>query len=543
MPLDALRSEPEETVASESGAPEYDHGRTSQLLRALQSAEREIPPEGGRITVHAAVSRFAVLYERIRNAVEYREDHLLRKGAIHRILNRQLLLETDPFIIANNLVRELIGARYLPNGTLPESLIDDVALRVRKYQAVVRTRAGGDRHARWLLGVISAELEELLTDPAREKALVTFLYERLNDRISVRGTTLEENERRLQVYVACYRSLVKADEAAVGYKLLRAYLPEWMKPEEWLEHPRPVAERLVAVERRVRDRLRHPLSQRFLRTVKPWAVALSMLTEAVLEEGGSADALDDASQTHMAVDRVAERREREVRGKLRRGTIRAMIYLFLTKMLFAIVLELPLEWWWYGEISVMALGINLLFPPILMFLIGALIRPPGTDNRRRILQAVDELLRHEGPPAQEIRIPRKRRGMTLFLMRGLYAMTFVLTFGGVGFLLSRIGFTWVATVIFFFFLCVVSFFGYRLRLGAREIVVVKPVERLSSSVIDFFALPILRAGQWLSQTVSRLNVFVFLFDFLVEAPFKLFLNVLEDWLGFMKEKKEALTDE
>jgi len=62
-------------------------------------------------------------------------------------------------------------------------------------------------------------------------------------------------------------------------------------------------------------------------------------------------------------------------------------------------------------------------------------------------------------------------------------------------------------------------------------------------LLDFFTLPILRVGQRLSQAVSQLNIFIFLFDFLFEAPFKLFLNVLEDWLGFMREKKEALTDD
>src|SRR3990167_9407849 len=193
MPLNALsKGEDHETPK----VAQYDRGKVQQLIRALTPPKAELPPEGSRITVHAAVSRFSVLYERIRNAVEYREDHLLRKGAIQRILKRQLVLEGDPHVIASHLIRELIGACYLPNGTLPESLVDDAAVCVRKYQAMARQRIGGDRHLHWLLGVVSAELEELLTDPAREKALVSFLYERLVDRITVRGVELEPTERR-----------------------------------------------------------------------------------------------------------------------------------------------------------------------------------------------------------------------------------------------------------------------------------------------------------------------------------------------------------
>ena len=52
-------------------------------------------------------------------------------------------------------------------------------------------------------------------------------------------------------------------------------------------------------------------------------------------------------------------------------------------------------------------------------------------------------------------------------------------------------------------------------------------------------LPILRAGQWLSRQMGRFNILQF-FDFLFEAPFKMFLSVLEEWFAYLREKKEAL---
>jgi hypothetical protein len=540
MPLEEFSKGAEKEGAK--GA-QYDRNKISQLMRALTPPVVVLPPEGARITVHAAVSRFSVLYEQIRNAVEYKEDHLLRKGAILRILKRQVVLETDPVIIATNLVRELIGARYLPNATLPDSLIEDATQLIRKYHAVVRSRVGGDRLHDWVLGVISAEMEEVLVDASREKALVTFLYEQLVKHITVRGAQIEDTERRLQIYMACYRSLVKADEDTVSYKLLRAYLPEWTKAEEWIDDPRAVAERLVAIQQKVVQRQRHPLSMRFLRAVKPWAVSMSLLVEACLDEKERSELLSSRADVHVAIQRVTERREREARAKLRRGTVRAMIYLLLTKMIFAFVLELPIEWVWYHEISYTALAINLGFPPVLMFFVGSLIRPPGQENRKRIIQGVDELLGATGIPDMELKVPKQRRGLSAFMLRLIYGITFIITFGLIGLGLNAMNFTWVATLVFYFFLCVVSFFAYRLRQTAREIVVIKPKEHLSSSIVDFFSIPILRAGHWLSVTISRINIFVFFFDFLFEAPFKIFLNVLEEWLSFMKEKKEELSQE
>lgn len=540
MPLQELSPHGEE---ESKHVVEYDQRKTGQVLHAVKPPPVALPPEEARITVHAAVSRISVIYEKLRNAVEYREEHLLRKGAIVRILRRQLLLEADPYVIAHNLIRELIAARYLPNETLPETKVDDGALIVKKYQAIARTNIGDEKHFKWLLGVVATELEETLDDHRREKAVVTYLYEQLSDRIHVRGIELDDMERRLQIYVACYRMLVKADDEAVSYKFLRAYLQEWNKPEAWLDAPEAVAERLVYVHERIQERLKHPITTRFQRAVKPWAVSLWMLASALDEEKEGAYMLSSREETHAAVARVVEKKEKEARAKLRRGTIRAMMYLFITKMVIAFILEVPIEYYLYARVDTFPLAVNVLFPVVLMFFVGILIRRPGSANRMRILQGVDELLAPQGVPAQEIRSPRKRRGLSLWFFRVLYLFMFVASFGIIGSVLDTIGFTIVAIIMFFFFLSLVSFFGYRLRQTAREIIVVKQKERLSTAIMDFFALPILRAGQWLSISISRLNVFAFIFDVLFEAPLKLFLGVLEESLSFIREKKEELTDE
>ncbi|MEO5927286.1 MAG: hypothetical protein ABIO72_01155 [Patescibacteria group bacterium] len=512
-----------------------------QILAALRVPPAVIGPEGSRITVNETVGKFSFLYERIRNSVEYKDEHLIRKSAITRILKRQLILESNPVVIANHLVRELIAARYLPNATMPESIVDDVAVRVRKFMAVSKINAGGERHATWLMGIISVEIEEQLVDATQEKALVTFLYERLADRIRVRGATVDDTERRLQVYVACYRSLVKADDDMLGFKLLRAYLPEWLRADEWIANPRPIAERLVAVQLRVRGRLRHPLAQRFLRVVKPWAVSLALLKDVLVEAKDEAGKVLDTPELLQArLTQKAEERYAAAKAKLGRGTVRAMIYLLITKMLIALVVEVPIERWWYGEVGILSLVINLLFPPFTMLFVGILIKVPGKDNTDRLKAGVMELLSGNLIVEREIRVPAVRKGMTGFLFGLVYAATFLLSFGLVAILLDALNFTWVSSIMFMFFLCVVSFFGFRLRQTAREVVVVEGKQSLFSVFADFLSLPILRAGQWLSISVSRLNVFLFIFDFIFEAPFKLFLTVLEEWFAFMKEKKDEL---
>lgn len=520
----------------------YSDGKLAEISAALTPPPSVEALEGTRITVHAAVSRFAVLYEKIRNAVDYRDDHLLCKAAIVRILKRQLGLEHAAGAVALQLVRELIAARYLPNATLPESLVVEAAMVVRKYQALKKTRLIAERHLRWLLGIVAAELEELLCDHTREKALVNFLFEQLGDRITIRDVAMDEATRRLQVYIACHRSLFKADDEMLGYKLVRVYHEAWMRPAEWIEtSAREMALQMVGVEQNVQAQLHDSRAQKFLAAVKPWGISLNILREALTEDDGKGmGLLQKPEELKKAAARIAERRYKESRGKLRRGTVRAIIYLFITKVLLALAIEIPFEKILFNAVDRMTLAINILFPPILMLIVGSLIRVPKRDNTERIERGVEELLSVEGPKGREIRLPASRGFFGNFFFRVGYALMFFVTFGLVFFFLGMLKFTWVSACIFLFFLCIVSFFAFRLRLAAREFVVVERPDRFSTVMIDFFTLPILRAGQWLSETVSRINIFIFFFDFIIETPFKLFLNILEDVFAFMKEKKEEL---
>lgn len=519
---------------------QLSEAKLAELIAILRPQPPEDVPEGSRLTVHGAVSRFAFLYEKIRNAVDYQDDHLLRKSAILRILKRQLVLEADADQIATHLVRELIAARYLPNGTLNESIVTQAADIIRKLKAVLSHRSDA-HHQRWLMGIVAAELEETFGGHVQEQALVHFLYEPLGDRITLRQTEMDDTERRLQVYIACYRALFKVDDELLGYKLVRAYYSAWMHPETWIEHREEMALQMIGVEMRVRAQLRHRLGQKFLSAVKPWAISLSLLRKVLQEHPKDAEQLlRQPAELENAIQQMAGRLYKESHAKLHRGIVRAMIYLFITKILIAFAIEVPLETILYAHLNYIPLIINVLLPPTIMFFVGSLIRVPGKDNTARIVRGAEELLSPEGPRGREIRIPKTHSAFGKFLFSVFYAFTFLLTFGLVYDILNKLHFTWISSIIFIFFLTVVSFFAFRLRQVVRECVVVERVDSFTQAVMDFFSLPILRVGQALSQSISRLNIFIFFFDFIIEAPFKLFLNVLEEWFSFMKEKKDEL---
>ena len=112
--------------------------RLFQVIYSEQNKVEERDDETPKIKVSALISRLAFFYEKVRNAVDYDEEHLLRKNAIARILRRQVMIEgvvkeSDSRRIAEHLLVELIRASYLANGKVPELKITEVTKLLEKY--------------------------------------------------------------------------------------------------------------------------------------------------------------------------------------------------------------------------------------------------------------------------------------------------------------------------------------------------------------------------------------------------------------------------
>ncbi len=116
--------EPKIDVSSTEGPRTTED--TIVLSRLAHSLIREfarikakpLPDDVSKISVSQTVSFFALAYEKIRNAVEYRDASLIRRAAIQRIIVRRLGMNPSGRGEAENVIRELLWARYFPNESL-----------------------------------------------------------------------------------------------------------------------------------------------------------------------------------------------------------------------------------------------------------------------------------------------------------------------------------------------------------------------------------------------------------------------------------------
>jgi len=84
------------------------------------------------LEVGTITSKAAQYYEKARYVVDYKEEHLLRRAAIERILRRRLTIEITPEKNSHSFLMELIQAGYLPNRELPERVTTYVQVVIDK---------------------------------------------------------------------------------------------------------------------------------------------------------------------------------------------------------------------------------------------------------------------------------------------------------------------------------------------------------------------------------------------------------------------------
>jgi hypothetical protein len=251
----------------------------------------------------------------------------------------------------------------------------------------------------------------------------------------------------------------------------------------------------------------------------------------------------DREAFDAAVTDLINRKQKANADRLWRRGVRALIYVFLTKIVVGLLLELPYDLFIIGHINYLPLGVNLLFPPVLLFLILVSLDKPGIANTKMLEKAMLEIVYADEPPkvfngVKKIRV-RSKQGIGFWIYTAFYIFLWLVSFGAIaGFLTKTLHFNLASTALFLFFISVISFFGVSLRQNAKELVIISGKEKLGNAIFNALTLPILTLGRYISENVNRINIFLFLFDVLIEAPFQFIMEALESWLDFLKEKKE-----
>ncbi len=520
------------------------------LLSTVVHMRREVEEqekEEDVIQVSETVSAAASVYETVRNALEYDEEHLLRRNAIRRILKRRMA-DIPSKELATKLLRELIWARYLPNGKVPSVMIQKVSEILEKYKLLFVTlepeSRDGQRAYEWLLDVLSVEIEYSLGPPCIDEALASFAYQELKKRVEWQTQTLVGQDRDLQLYIGIHRTVLKSNQATLRYRILTLYYHTWRKAVAGDPVTKEIAMNLIKVIDSVERQIQHPAQDEMFRFVRRHAVVFHVLSDIVRDNPEAfAAALHsgDITSIDTAVTKAAEARYSAFRTRLGRTVVRAALFLLLTKSILAVLVELPYEFFVLRTADYLPLAVNIFFPPLLLMLISLSVRIPKKQNTQRILEELHAIFGVGDEFA--LIFKRKRawgRGVLWWIFNTLYVFILALTVTLISVALSSIEFNALSIFFFVFFLSLVGYFGLRIRNTRRELVVIESSRGFLGTFADMLFLPIVRAGRWVALRAPRVNIFLFFFDFIIEAPFKAAIDIVESWLAFLREKQEEI---
>lgn len=508
----------------------------------------ELFSDKAKITVDQVVSHLAYIYEKLRNVIDFKEEKLLRKNALERVLKRRLGMGGTAENISLSLIKELIRAGYIENNTVPEIKIGEIRAIIDKYVRLANlvykkeSKLQQKEIFQWFFGMAAVEIDRLLVYQGIDDSLMAAMEEVVKKSVVLERIKMSEEDRSLQFFLAIRRTFVRSDEAMINYDLWMRSFPEWKEPtDELLEE---FAGNIDEIYDRFETEKNHPLAEKLKAVMKRYSVLFQILEDVIRDDpGAAAQVLRDPEAFEEKVRAACDERYSSTKNKLRRSAVRAILYIFITKMLLGIILEFPIDMYILRHTNITPIIINSLFHPIFMFIVILWIRAPGDANTDRIVNGL-KMVVYEGGNTKSpnrIRADARRGRLSLALFSVFYLALYFMSFGSIIYALDRwLDFSFVSIIIFLFFLSTITFFAIRLRQNAAELLIIKKRQGVTGFIVDIFAIPLVRVGYWFSKKLPKINVFIFIFDVILEAPFKAFIEIFEDWIGFLKEKKEEV---
>ena len=511
-------------------------GPIQELLKKVEAAEsaaNDRPSEEPILEVNKIIAKAATFYEKVRYLIDYREEHTIRRAAMERILKRRVFLEQQTHV-GMTLLQELADGQYLEKGEGTEEAARDIDRIVWKYLNLIESARANGSISRSLISFAATEIDARLSPHqyAVDEAAIEAFYQTMKGRVAVAG--ISEEEVNIQLYCAIWRSLVSADNERLSYALWILYMPEWNQPDF---NPQTIAGKLSSVVASIQAAVRNQLQWQLAPKLKNESIYFHIIRDVVQHNGAAAEQiLNSSSELEEYTKDFLEKKYERENKRIRSSGIRAVIYLFLTKMVVAILVEVPYEIFILGSIHYFPLSINVLFHPLLLFTLTRRVGALDDANTEAIIIGVKGVL-YEG----KVRTIRIRNAFTrlTFAFATVYLILVLLVFGALVGFLELLGFNPVSIVLFLFFLALVSYFAFRIRYQARRWKIVQSQGALAL-VASVLAVPIVRTGRWLSQTFSSINVFVIILDFIIETPFKRLLNFSNQFLIYLREKAEEM---
>jgi len=536
---------------------------TQKLIQQYQSWHQSFQLKEGVSTIHVdeVASKVASFYEKIRQIVDWKEECLMKRAAITRKLKMRFLnLELNGFSAENNiaepLILELIRGGHFPNDKIEETKIAKVQELINKYIFILKN-SPSERSPReklqfynWILEIAACEIEEILAPFRREKALINYMFELMKERIRIKeGTFLikdavKDEEKDIQIYIAVQQALFKLDRPIISYHLINYKYPQWKNPAE--EFLAEITRNIYNIWADIEKDLSHPLGKKIYAICERYDTPYLLLGDILSEENPTeaAEKISNPETLESLIKKNYQKRFSTLKKRLSRAAFYYTLSVLLTNSVSVVILEIPVANLIYGFFSrnpILTISVDILGPTFLMFLFAATIRLPSKTNLNFVIvETMKIVYQKEKVDTYEIKMPKKKGFITKFIITLFYLLGAFVSFGFIAWIFQLVKFPVTSIIINLIFIALIVFGGLIIRERSKELTVEEKPAGIFGFVFDILFLPVAGLGRWLSNKWKRYNAIAAFFNALIDMPFSIFVEFIENWRFFLKEKKEEI---
>jgi len=534
---------------------------TQKLISQYKIWYQSLQEKNKESTIHVdeVASKVAEFYEKIRTIVDWKEEHLMRRAAIIRKIKRRFLgWDFNKFPtkeeFAEPLVLELIRGGHFPNDKIPEKKITEVSEIINKYVFILRFTSKEKQLNRkklqfinWLFEIAACEIEEALEPFRKETALIEYMFELMRERIKVNKSVfsvgdLTEEEKNIQIYIAVQQALFKLDSPIISYNLLKYKYVEWKENNNHEKISR-LAKNIYKIWDEIEKYLSCPLGKKFYTICEKYDTPYLLLGDVLSQENPEelSKKLTSPEKLESLIKNAYYKRLKTLKKRLSRAALYSTISIFLTKILSLILLEIALFKITVGNFNPFVMVINILCPTLLMFLLVITIKSPSKKNVDLVvMETVKIVYKNKKIDTYEIKISKKRGLIMRLLIQLIYLIGATCVFGLIIYLGKLIKIPLISNIVNIIFFALIMATGLALRKRAQELTIEEKSTGFFGFLFDIFFLPVAATGQWLANKWKKYNAIAAFFNALIDMPFSIFVEFLEQWRNFLKEKKEEI---
>ena len=533
------------------------------------SVKEENKKSSNPIYVDEIASKVAKFYETVRRIVDWKEEHLIRRAAIERVLKRRfvskvygisIIPDVKPADAAEPFILELIRSGYFPNGKIGKEKIFEIQSCLEKYLYILNNAVViNDEEAKtkkeqkagvkekinfynWVIEIAACEIEEILDAPLREYALMNLMTESLMQRIKIiPENEISEEDKYIQTYISVHRTLYNLDKPITIFHLLKHKYPEFFSSSEYLPE---FTSKIFDIWDEIENYLNYKKGSEFFRVAEKYDAAYLLIGDSMNSMEKEVEFIEkkvsDTGIFIQAVENKYNERLATLKKRLSRLAIFSTLSIFVAGAASLLIFEIPIATWVRGYFSPWAIVADLAIPTALMFILVWMIKPPSGNNLESVKEEVSKVVyKVEEMDIYEVKLKKKIRKFLNLIFALIYITGGLISLYGIYWVFKIANVPWTSLYINTANVAMVVFSAMVIRQRSRELTIVEK-ENIIEFILDFFSIPLAKIGGWISTKWKEYNIVSVFFIALVDFPFSSFVAMIENWRNFIKEKRSEL---